>query len=119
MLMGPGGADFIAEVKAANRRLFVWTVNEENLMRWCLRRHVDGVVTDDPERFRRVCEEWNDHGGDGDGEDKITWRQRFEVLVVVAMIFVFSKLFLLKYRAGVEEFAIDTPKHGDLWTTEP
>ena len=86
-------------------------------MRWCLRMHVDGVVTDDPERFRPVREHWNGH--DEDGDDQITWLQRFEVLVVVVIVFVLGRLFRLKHRAGVEGFANDTSKHGDFWSTEP
>jgi phosphatidylglycerol phospholipase C len=89
-------------------------VNEENLMRWCLRRCVDGVVTDDPDRFQRICEEWNDDDEDVNGSDEITWRQRLQVLIAVVLVFVFARLFRLKYRAGVERFAEETPDQDDL-----
>ncbi|OJD11763.1 hypothetical protein ACJ73_09476, partial [Blastomyces percursus] len=52
-LMGPGGARFLADAQAAGQRVFAWTVNEEPLMRWCVRHGLDGVVTDDVELLRR------------------------------------------------------------------
>ena len=28
------------------------------MMRWCIREGIDGVITDDPTRFKEVKEEW-------------------------------------------------------------
>src|SRR6266498_3231041 len=61
VMMGPIGAKFLADVKAADRQIFLWTVNEENMMRWSVRREVDGVITDDPEKFKEVCDDWDDN----------------------------------------------------------
>lgn len=28
------------------------------MMKWCIARGLDGVITDDPKRFLEVCDEW-------------------------------------------------------------
>jgi glycerophosphoryl diester phosphodiesterase len=61
VLFGPIGANFIKDVRKAGRQLFVWTVNDENLMKWSIQRHVDGVITDDPKKFKEVCDNYGDH----------------------------------------------------------
>lgn len=59
LLVGPLGAKFMRDVKKAGRSLFVWTVNDEQWMRWCIRRDIDGVITDDPKKFLRVCKSYD------------------------------------------------------------
>ncbi|GJC89207.1 phosphatidylglycerol phospholipase C [Colletotrichum liriopes] len=66
-LVGPVGKRFIRDVKKADRRLFVWTVNDEEWMEWSIRAGADGVITDDPELFLEVCRRWK--GGDGPAAD--------------------------------------------------
>ncbi|KAI9835997.1 MAG: hypothetical protein M1837_003546 [Sclerophora amabilis] len=60
-LMGPFGQAFIRDVKARNRPLFVWTVNRPEVMRWSIRKEVDGVITDDPEKFLEVCDNYDEN----------------------------------------------------------
>lgn len=55
-LVGPAGKHFIKKVKKLQRKLYVWTVNEEHWMKWSVRKKVDGVITDDPKLFLDVCE---------------------------------------------------------------
>lgn len=57
-LLGPIGARFMRDVKAAKRPLFTWTVNDANLMRWSIKKDLDGVITDDPKLFNSICEGW-------------------------------------------------------------
>ncbi|KAK6217592.1 glycerophosphoryl diester phosphodiesterase [Colletotrichum tabaci] len=57
-LVGPAGKLFIRDVRKAGRRLFVWTVNDEEWMEWSIRAGADGVITDDPELFLEVCRRW-------------------------------------------------------------
>ncbi|KAK1569521.1 glycerophosphoryl diester phosphodiesterase [Colletotrichum navitas] len=64
-LVGPVGQRFIRDVQRADRRLFAWTVNDEEWMEWSIRAGVDGVITDDPELFLEVCRRWK---GDDDDE---------------------------------------------------
>ncbi|KAL9624869.1 MAG: hypothetical protein Q9160_000916 [Pyrenula sp. 1 TL-2023] len=66
LLLGPIGAKFIRDVRQdPDRSLFVWTVNDEDMMRWSIRKEVDGVITDEPEKFLRVCREWGTEDGEG------------------------------------------------------
>jgi len=61
VLFGPIGARFINDVKEAGRQLFIWTVNDDNMMRWGIQKEVDGVITDDPKRFKEICDNWTDN----------------------------------------------------------
>ncbi|OLN85622.1 Phosphatidylglycerol phospholipase C [Colletotrichum chlorophyti] len=58
-LVGPVGKLFIRNVRKQDRRLFVWTVNDEEWMEWSIRAEADGVITDDPELFLDVCRRWD------------------------------------------------------------
>ncbi|KAK4225325.1 glycerophosphoryl diester phosphodiesterase [Podospora fimiseda] len=58
-LVGPVGGQFIKAVRKAERRLYVWTVNEETWMQWSIKKGVDGVITDDPKKFREVCDKYS------------------------------------------------------------
>ena len=61
VLFGPIGANFIKDVRDAGRQLFIWTVNDDKMMRWGIQKEVDGVVTDDPKRFKEICDNWTDN----------------------------------------------------------
>jgi len=60
VLLGPVGKSFIRDVKKAGRPLFIWTVNQAHLMKWGIQKELDGIITDDPKKFREVCDEWDD-----------------------------------------------------------
>ncbi|KAF4911370.1 Phosphatidylglycerol phospholipase C [Colletotrichum viniferum] len=62
-LVGPMGKAFMRVLKAHDRRLFVWTVNEEEWMEWSIAKGVDGVITDEPEAFLEVCRRWEGEDG--------------------------------------------------------
>lgn len=59
-LVGAYGTKFLRAARDAGRSVFVWTVNDDDWMRWSIRKGVDGVITDNPERFLEICEEWPD-----------------------------------------------------------
>jgi phosphatidylglycerol phospholipase C len=101
IMMGPFGAKFLADVKAADRQIFLWTVNEEKWMRWSIHREVDGVITDDPKKFKEVCDDWDDTMP----EEPVTWRQYLMTLWIYVLVSIFGTLFRIKYREGVEEFS--------------
>lgn len=54
----PFGQRFIDDVHTRKRAIFAWTVNKDEMMRWCIAHQLDGVITDDPKRFREVQDEW-------------------------------------------------------------
>ncbi len=58
ILIGPYGSHFLKEARQRGRNVFVWTVNDEEWMRWSIRKGVDGVITDDPKLFLDVCRRW-------------------------------------------------------------
>lgn len=60
VLPGPGGKSFLKTCKDEARSTFAYTVNKPDKMEWCIRRRLDGVITDDPEKFRKFCEEFDE-----------------------------------------------------------
>ncbi|KAL1960560.1 hypothetical protein VTO42DRAFT_7139 [Malbranchea cinnamomea] len=119
VLMGPGGKKLLADAKRAQQPVFVWTVNEENLMRWSIEQGVDGVITDDPDLFRQVRDEWDaELESDGDLKKpvagctvKITLRQKIAALVVSAAAYLISDLLMLVFRARIRRFVEESRHH--------
>ncbi|KAK4104128.1 PLC-like phosphodiesterase [Parathielavia hyrcaniae] len=74
-LVGPVGAHFRREARRRGRKLFVWTVNDEGWMEWCIRKAVDGVITDEVGRFAEVRGRFEDAdvGGGEAGGDGVRW----------------------------------------------
>ncbi len=101
ILMGPLGSSFIKKCKRYGRPVFAWTVNEERKMRWCIRKGLDGVVTDDPAKYLEVCEEFSTKVGD----DRLTWKEWASVLRIHLLVTVFFWVFMWRFgvRWGVEK----------------
>ncbi|KAJ5787901.1 hypothetical protein N7457_002891 [Penicillium paradoxum] len=115
ILMGPLGRGFLEEARAARRAVYVWTVNAPNLMRWCIRHDIDGVISDEPGRFRQVCADWEKEGTDGvrlpDPDlDRITFRQRIEILAVALYAICFGWFLKRKYLTPVERMGFEEHK---------
>ncbi|KAF2838317.1 tubulin-domain-containing protein [Patellaria atrata CBS 101060] len=60
VLMGPLGWSFRRKAKELGRPVLVWTVNEESKMKWCIKKNLDGVITDDPKKFIDVRDDWEE-----------------------------------------------------------
>jgi len=58
-MVGPLGNRFLQDLKAAERTIFLWTVNDEKIMKWCVMKEVDGVITDDPLKFLEISKEYD------------------------------------------------------------
>jgi len=59
-LVSPSGQRFIRDVKALDRQIYAWTVNDSKNMDWCIRNGgIDGVISDDPKKFLDLCESWD------------------------------------------------------------
>ena len=101
VLFGPIGKRFIRDVKKAKRPLFVWTVNEENLMKWCIQKGVDGVITDDPKLFNKVCDDWDDELEPLARPTLGQWLYTFWLWV---MIIVFSFRFHRRFPETAEQY---------------
>lgn len=100
VLLGPVGARFMRDVRKAKRPLFVWTVNETNLMKWSIQKNVDGVITDDPQRFKQICDEWDEK----EPRAKPTWAQWLYTFWLWILIGVFSFRFKRRFPETVEQF---------------
>ncbi|KGO38145.1 Glycerophosphoryl diester phosphodiesterase [Penicillium expansum] len=115
ILMGPLGRGFLDEARAARRQVYVWTVNAPNLMRWCIRHEIDGVISDEPGRFRQVCQGWEkEHtgvlGAPNPELDRIPFRQRIEIIAVALYVICFGWILKRMYLTPVERLGFEEHK---------
>ncbi|KAI9697815.1 MAG: hypothetical protein M1836_004491 [Candelina mexicana] len=93
ILMGPLGRKFLRDARTAHRPMYAWTVNEVEMMRWCIEKEIDGAITDDPKTFLEVCRDW-EVGRRGTG---IKVRQWLLVYWVNFIVVFFSFMFMWRY----------------------
>ena len=99
LMMPIFGPRFIRDARAKRRPLYVWTVNEPDMMRWCIKQEFDAVITDDPKRFLEVCDEWEQ----GKREIDISWAQWMGIAWINLMVIIFGAIFWWKHgRTSVE-----------------
>lgn len=116
VLMGPLGRGFLEEAHAARRRVYVWTVNSPNLMRWSIRHGVDGVITDHPSRSRQVGDAWEKEPRDETGAllhpelDRLTFIQHLQILAVAMYLLLFGWILKRKYLSPVEPVQFEDRK---------
>lgn len=91
VLMTRWGRAFVRSAQCDKRPVFAWTVNEEKRMRWGIRHHLDGIITDDPKLFLDVRRGW--HDGVKDDYGLLMW---LDVLRVNLFALLFELLFQLK-----------------------
>ncbi|TKA58759.1 hypothetical protein B0A49_07303 [Cryomyces minteri] len=97
ILMGPCGPSFIKKCKRQGREVLAWTVNDEKKMRWCVKRELDGVITDDPKKFLEVCEKYDEDSA------RREWLPFVFILDIIRVnIFAFLYALLLRWRYGSE-----------------
>lgn len=102
ILVGPGGSKFMADAKAAERSMLVWTVNEEQWMRWCIKNKIDGVISDDPKKYLELCEKYDSAGSKEPGFGLKDW-----ALIIWFNLLAMLFSWLFRYRYG---FKIDKKK---------
>lgn len=93
ILVGPIGAAFMRDVKAANRELFVWTVNKEEWMKWAITKEVSGVITDDPGKFKEVAGDYDEQ----EPKRVVSKREFGRLLWWNFVVFIFSFLFRCRH----------------------
>jgi glycerophosphoryl diester phosphodiesterase len=93
MLIAPGGRKFMRDAREKyHRQLYAWTVNNRDKMEWCIRRKLDGVITDDPKLFLQVCDEF-------DEDKKEPWPPiRVRGYIDMARIYFFVTLMAFLFR---------------------
>lgn len=57
------------------------------MMRWCIRKQIDAVLTDNPQKFRDICENWDEEDHTG---EKFTMRQWVMILLFNLFAFLAS-----------------------------
>ncbi|CCC12474.1 hypothetical protein SMACR_06553 [Sordaria macrospora] len=99
MLVGPIGARFISKIRKAQRKLYIWTVNEERWMEWGIRKGVDGVITDDPKLFLEVCERWSEKEEEqvGSGSKRGGQLKNFKMHVNAFLLQILAVVFIWAY----------------------
>ncbi|KAF1983955.1 tubulin-domain-containing protein [Aulographum hederae CBS 113979] len=105
ILMTPFGRSFLCKAKKLHRPVYAWTVNSDKRMRWCLKKGIDGVCTDDPKRFLELSEEW-------DGDRSWEWRGTMDVLDVLR-VNLFAFVFALLFRPSREIITIQAGQCGN------
>ena len=101
ILQAPGGRKFIKEVQARKRPIFAWTVNSESRMEWCIRRKLDGVITDDPKLFLEVCKKHD--------ESKAEPRVPLADFLNAIRIWLFALVFGAFYRSKFAKLKSSSP----------
>jgi glycerophosphoryl diester phosphodiesterase len=110
ILHGPIGGSFIRKAKSLNREIFAWTVNDANRMRWCIRKQLDGVITDDPKKFLEICEDYE--GGQvlkGKAQKELKATEKYhagdwlQILKIQILVAIFIMLFKYRYGSSMEK----------------
>lgn len=96
ILLAPGGKSFIRDAKENHRQVYSWTVNDRDKMEWCIRRKLDGVITDDPKKFLEVCEQFDEY--EKEPLLPISWRGYYDMVRV--WIWVSIAMILFRRRLG-------------------
>lgn len=108
VVMGPLGRGFLDQVRDAGRPVYLWTVNAPNLMRWGIRNQVDGIITDEPALFKRVCEEWEKEQGESAAApplsklDDLSLGDRVKIMIFTALVVLSGWYFRRKYLPSIE-----------------
>lgn len=98
--VSPYGRSFIRELQDARRQVYSWTVNDEKVMDWCIRRGLDGVVTDDIPKFLETCK-----GFDVQRKPRWTLKMVLGFLYFNFWIYLFGTVFLRRYGTSLERRA--------------
>jgi phosphatidylglycerol phospholipase C len=94
VMVGPFGNKFLNEIKAAERSIFLWTVNDEESMKWAIMKEVDGVITDDPKKYLEVSEDYS-------GEKfRLSIKQLGTAIWINILAIFFSFIFRFRYLSN-------------------
>lgn len=104
-LVSPSGRRFIAQAQAQNRPIYAWTVNDEVGMDWCVRKGLDGVITDDPKKYIAFRDGWEE------GSTPLKWSWKTVMMYVRINVFamMFGLIFWRRYGFGLKFEAPSKP----------
>jgi hypothetical protein len=104
VLMGPIGGAFVRKAKSLKRPIFAWTVNDEKKMRWGIDKELDGIITDDPQKYLDVCKEVENETEDGKRPEAKPLSVREWMFIVQTQLLVSVFFFYFSWKFG---FRID------------
>ncbi|KAJ5430971.1 hypothetical protein N7445_008703 [Penicillium cf. griseofulvum] len=101
ILMGPLGRGF-------------WTRRAQSAVEY-IRHEIDGVIPDEPGRFRQVCKGWEkEYKGvlsvPNPNLDRITFRQRIQIIAVALYVICFGWILKRKYLTPIERLEFEEHK---------
>lgn len=106
MLMAPGGRSFIRDCQEKyDRQLLAWTVNDKDKMEWCIRRGIDGVITDDPSMFADACERHDEYSPEP--TIPVGFKSCFEMLRIYIMITTLFWIFRRRLKPNASTVLIE------------
>lgn len=109
-LLMPGGKKFLHDAqKVYRRKVLAWTINGEDNMKWCIRRGLDGVVTDEVEKYLDVAESFDEE------EESEPWMPVALSTMWTAMkSYVWVRVLLVFYgrKVGLNEKVINEKNRG-------
>jgi len=97
IMTGPIGQKFLRDIKRAGRPIFLWTINDEEAMKWSIRKQVDGVITDDPKKYLDVCKKYKGE------KPRMKWKQLGLTIVYQTLAVPMSLILRLKFGFRVDE----------------
>jgi phosphatidylglycerol phospholipase C len=95
-MVGPFSSAFSRSLREAKRSIFFWTVNDERWMKWSILKEVDGVITDDPKKFLKVCD-----GSDGEEIHLPFKAWRFVIWLNIKCVF-YSIIYWYRYGFKID-----------------
>jgi phosphatidylglycerol phospholipase C len=97
-LIMPGGKRFLRDAQQVyKRKVLSWTINGEDHMKWCIRKGLDGVVTDEVEKYLEVADRF-----DEDREKEPYLPVELKVLWAAFKSFVWVKILLVFYSGKMQ-----------------
>lgn len=95
-LVMPWSQSFIKEAHSRYRQVYSWTVNDPKNMDWCIRKGIDGVITDDPEKFLTVCKNFRE-------DVKPSWPPTMVAFYLYVNVLAALFSFIFYHRHGFKE----------------
>ncbi|KAF5026183.1 hypothetical protein F66182_1747 [Fusarium sp. NRRL 66182] len=113
-LAGPPGKLVLRKLQRDDKLLMTWTVNDPRHMEWCIRKNlghprrpekgadgpalIDGVITDDPRLYLKVCEQFEDEMDGKLIRPEVALSQRVRDNAKAVASFIFMQTLVMAYH---------------------
>lgn len=94
VLVSPSGQRFIHDAQVADRAVYAWTVNKESGWRWCTKKQLDGVITDEPKLFMDFCRDYQGALEKEEGTRQgFSWKEIKSFVIINLFVWLFELMF--------------------------